>query len=59
MTNILVVLGAEYIGSTVAAHLVKAGHRVTVFDQIIMQIADAVPHVGRTGCGRRRERCGA
>ena len=43
MTNILVVGGAGYIGSTVAAHLVKAGHRVTVFDDLSHGHRAAVP----------------
>ena len=43
MTNILVVGGAGYIGSTVAAHLVKAGHAVTVFDDLSHGHRAAVP----------------
>ena len=43
MTNILVVGGAGYIGSTVTAHLVKAGHAVTVFDDLSHGHRAAVP----------------
>ena len=43
MTNILVVGGAGYIGSAVTAHLVRAGHAVTVFDDLSHGHRAAVP----------------
>jgi len=39
----LVVGGAGYIGSIVAAHLVEAGHNVTVADNLLKGHKDAVP----------------
>ena len=42
MSNILVVGGAGYIGSTVAAHLERAGHAVTVFDDLSHGHAEAL-----------------
>ena len=41
--NILVTGGAGYIGSVVAAQLVRAGHRVTVFDNLSHGKRRAVP----------------
>ncbi len=41
--NVLVVGGAGYIGSTVAAQLVAAGHRVVVFDDLSHGHRQAVP----------------
>lgn len=40
--NCLVVGGAGYIGSHMVKHLAKAGHRVTVFDNLSTGFADAV-----------------
>lgn len=39
----LVTGGAGYVGSVVAAHLLEAGHRVTVLDDLSTGFADAVP----------------
>ena len=39
----LVTGGAGYVGSVVAAHLLAAGHRVTVLDDLSTGFADAVP----------------
>jgi UDP-glucose 4-epimerase len=44
MTNVLVVGGAGYIGSAVTAHLVRAGHAVTVFDDLSHGHRAAVPN---------------
>ena len=41
--NILVAGGAGYIGSTVAADLLAAGHRVTVFDNLSRGHREAIP----------------
>ena len=41
--NVLVTGGAGYIGSVVAQELLKAGHRVTVFDSLIKGHRAAVP----------------
>ncbi len=41
--RVLVTGGAGYIGSVVAAHLVAAGHEVTVLDDLSTGFADAVP----------------
>ncbi len=41
--NVLVVGGAGYIGSVVAAELIEAGHRVTVFDNMSRGHIEAVP----------------
>ena len=43
MMNVLVVGGAGYIGSTVAAQLVQAGHSVVVFDNLSHGHRQAVP----------------
>ena len=45
--NVLVTGGAGYIGSTVAAELLQAGHTVTVFDSLVHGHRGAVP-VGAT-----------
>lgn len=45
--KVLVVGGAGYIGSIVAAHLVEAGHDVTVVDNLSKGHADAVPEEAR------------
>ncbi|MFF3319241.1 UDP-glucose 4-epimerase GalE [Streptomyces sp. NPDC003035] len=39
----LVTGGAGYVGSTVAQHLLEAGHRVTVLDDLSTGFAEAVP----------------
>ncbi len=41
--NILVTGGAGYIGSVAAAELIRAGHRVTVFDSLVTGHRQAVP----------------
>src|SRR3954470_23103863 len=41
--NVLVTGGAGYIGSVVSDELLKAGHRVTVFDNLSHGYAEAVP----------------
>jgi UDP-glucose 4-epimerase len=41
--RLLVTGGAGYIGSVVTAHLLRAGHRVTVLDDLSTGHADAVP----------------
>ena len=41
--KILVTGGAGYIGSTVAAQLIEAGHQVTVFDNLCNGHRTAVP----------------
>ena len=41
--NVLVTGGAGYIGSVVSNELIKAGHRVTVFDNLSHGYAEAVP----------------
>src|SRR6185312_7443282 len=41
--NVLVTGGAGYIGSVVSNELLKAGHRVTVFDNLSHGYAEAVP----------------
>ncbi|MGI5338407.1 UDP-glucose 4-epimerase GalE [Streptomyces sp. CA-181903] len=48
----LVTGGAGYIGSVVAAHLVAAGHRVTVLDDLSTGHRDAVPQGARFIEGR-------
>ncbi len=41
--HILVTGGAGYIGSVVTAHLLRAGHTVTVLDNLVMGWREAVP----------------
>ncbi len=41
--NVLVTGGAGYIGGTVATHLLKAGHRVTVLDNLCHSRREAIP----------------
>ena len=41
--RVLVTGGAGYIGSVVADHLLRAGHTVTVLDNLIMGWREAVP----------------
>ncbi|PJN24244.1 UDP-glucose 4-epimerase GalE [Kitasatospora sp. CB02891] len=43
MSKYLVTGGAGYVGSVVAAHLLEAGHRVTVLDDLSTGFAEAVP----------------
>ncbi len=50
--NCLVTGGAGYVGSVVAAHLVEAGHRVTVLDDLSTGHRDAVPDGARFVEGR-------
>ena len=41
--NVLVTGGAGYIGSVVSNELLKAGHRVTIYDNLSHGYAEAVP----------------
>src|SRR5437763_16879968 len=41
--NVLVTGGAGYIGSVVSNELLKAGHRVTVYDNLSHGYSEAVP----------------
>ncbi|WP_406508262.1 UDP-glucose 4-epimerase GalE [Streptomyces sp. NBC_00212] len=43
MSKYLVTGGAGYVGSVVAAHLVEAGHEVTVLDDLSTGFCEAVP----------------
>ncbi|MGW4384770.1 UDP-glucose 4-epimerase GalE [Kitasatospora sp. NPDC004531] len=43
MSKYLVTGGAGYVGSVVAAHLLEAGHQVTVLDDLSTGFAEAVP----------------
>ncbi|MFE9256260.1 UDP-glucose 4-epimerase GalE [Streptomyces sp. NPDC006879] len=43
MSKYLVTGGAGYVGSVVAAHLLEAGHRVTVLDDLSTGFREAVP----------------
>ena len=45
--RLLVTGGAGYIGSVVTAHLLRAGHEVTVLDDLSTGHADAVPDGAR------------
>ncbi|MEU8585337.1 UDP-glucose 4-epimerase GalE [Streptomyces abikoensis] len=51
----LVTGGAGYVGSVVAAHLLAAGHRVTVLDDLSTGHRDAVPEGARFIEGRVQE----
>ena len=42
--HVLTVGGAGYVGSIVSAHLLEAGHRVTVLDDLSTGHRDAVAH---------------
>ncbi len=42
--NVLVTGGAGYIGSVVVAELLRAGHRITVYDNLVHGYRAAVPH---------------
>jgi UDP-glucose 4-epimerase len=41
--RVLIVGGAGYIGSTAAAHFLKAGHEVTVYDSLVHGFRDSLP----------------
>ncbi|MFF4340512.1 NAD-dependent epimerase/dehydratase family protein, partial [Kitasatospora sp. NPDC001540] len=43
MSKYLVTGGAGYVGSVVAAHLLEAGHQVTVLDDLSTGFAEGVP----------------
>lgn len=49
--NILVAGGAGYIGSVTAASLIRAGHRVTILDNLSHGFLAAVPPKARFVCG--------
>ncbi|MCK1795289.1 UDP-glucose 4-epimerase GalE [Streptomyces sp. XM4193] len=51
-SHFLVTGGAGYVGSVVAAHLLEAGHRVTVLDDLSTGFADAVPPGAEFVAGR-------
>ncbi|MFF3248134.1 UDP-glucose 4-epimerase GalE [Streptomyces sp. NPDC002870] len=50
--KLLVTGGAGYVGSVMAAHLVAAGHQVTVLDDLSTGSADGVPEGARLVAGR-------
>ena len=54
--NVLVVGGAGYIGSVVAAGLIDAGHSVTVFDNMSRGHIEAVPAAARLVTGDLEDR---
>ena len=54
--NVLVVGGAGYIGSVVAAVLIDAGHSVTVFDNMSRGHIEAVPAAARLITGDLEDR---
>jgi len=54
--NVLVVGGAGYIGSVVAAGLIEAGHSVTVFDNMSRGHIEAVPGAARLVTGDLEDR---
>jgi len=54
--NVLVVGGAGYIGSVVAASLIDAGHSVTVFDNMSRGHVEAVPASARLITGDLEDR---
>src|SRR5512139_944294 len=54
--NILVTGGAGYIGSVTGAELLKAGHRVTVYDNLSAGYRAAVPPETRFVHGDIRDR---
>jgi UDP-glucose 4-epimerase len=54
--NVLVVGGAGYIGSVVAAGLIDAGHSVTVFDNMSRGHIEAVPAAARLITGDLEDR---
>jgi UDP-glucose 4-epimerase len=55
MSKFLVTGGAGYVGSVVAAHLLAAGHRVTVLDDLSTGFADGVPEGAEFLEGRVQE----
>ncbi|MEE1929453.1 UDP-glucose 4-epimerase GalE [Streptomyces sp. TRM 70351] len=55
----LVTGGAGYVGSVVAAHLLEAGHRVTVLDDLSTGFRAAVPADARFAEGRVQDAAGA
>jgi UDP-glucose 4-epimerase len=57
--RLLVTGGAGYIGGVVTLHLLRAGHQVTVLDDLSMGHADAVPDGARFVPGDIAERAGA
>jgi UDP-glucose 4-epimerase len=57
--RLLVTGGAGYIGGVVTLHLLRAGHQVTVLDDLSMGHADAVPDGARFMPGDIAERAGA
>jgi UDP-glucose 4-epimerase len=57
--RLLVTGGAGYIGSVVTLHLLRAGHRVTVLDDLSTGHADAVPDGATFVPGDLAERAGA
>jgi UDP-glucose 4-epimerase len=56
--RLLVTGGAGYIGGVVTLHLLKAGHRVTVLDDLSTGHADAVPDGATFVPGDLAERAG-
>ncbi|MFL6128546.1 MAG: UDP-glucose 4-epimerase GalE [Mycobacteriales bacterium] len=57
--RLLVTGGAGYIGSVVTAHLLRAGHEVTVLDDLSTGHADAVPDGARLVDGELAESAAA
>jgi UDP-glucose 4-epimerase len=57
--RLLVTGGAGYIGSVVARHLLRAGHEVTVLDDLSTGHADAVPDGAQLVDGTLTEAAGA
>ncbi|MFF2820942.1 UDP-glucose 4-epimerase GalE [Kitasatospora cineracea] len=55
MSKYLVTGGAGYVGSVVAAHLLEAGHRVTVLDDLSTGFAEGVPEGAEFVRGRIQE----
>ncbi|WP_100836627.1 UDP-glucose 4-epimerase GalE [Kitasatospora fiedleri] len=58
MGKYLVTGGAGYVGSVVAAHLLEAGHRVTVLDDLSTGFAEGVPDGAEFVRGRIQEAAG-
>ncbi|MEV7214061.1 NAD-dependent epimerase/dehydratase family protein, partial [Kitasatospora cineracea] len=55
MSKYLVTGGAGYVGAVVAAHLLEAGHAVTVLDDLSTGFAEGVPAGARFVRGRIQE----